>query len=251
VPYLKFDDIFPPQASVELGTYPVSTGTGTGYFDYVAPISYSDKNSNTVPYYQRYMFELQKGFGSNTVFSCSYLGGRGTKLPNFENLNIPAYRTGWTSEDEINSARPNNNGRFSDVRVLRHGFNSFYNAFTVRMQRNLSQGLQFVTHYTFSKTVADSQGYAIESLELYPSQWDWNRYLGRGEAPYSHPHRFVSAVTYDIPWGKTLPGIGKALIGGWNVSFLTTFESGDSLTIGNGVTRFVSRKFISSIIRPF
>jgi Carboxypeptidase regulatory-like domain len=236
LPYLKFDDIFPPQASVELGLYPVSTGTGTGYFDYTAEIHFSDKESKTVPYYQRYMLELQKGLGSNTVLSFSYLGGRGTKLPNFENLNIPAYRTGWTSEDEINSARPNNNGRFSNVRVLRHGFNSFYNAFTVRMQRNLSQGLQFVSHYTFSKTVADSQGYNIENLGLYPDRWDWNRHLGRGEQPYSHPHRFVSAVTYDIPWGKTLPALGKALLAGWNVSFFTTFESGDSLTITNEVT---------------
>jgi len=236
VPYMKFDDIFPAQTSVDLGTYPVSTGPGAGYFDYVAEVSYVDKKSNTVPYYQRYMLELQKGLGSNTVISGSYLGGRGTKLPNFENLNIPAYRTGWTSDDEINNDRPNNNGRFSNVRVLRHGFNSFYNAFTIKMQRNLSQGLQFVTHYTFSKTVADSQGYNIESLGFYPPRWDWNWRLGRGEQQYSHPHRFVSAVTYDLPWGKTLPAVGKALLAGWNVSFLTTFESGDSLTIENGVT---------------
>ena len=35
------------------------------------------------------------------------------------NQNIPEYQTGWTSEDEFNDARPNNNGRFADVRVLR------------------------------------------------------------------------------------------------------------------------------------
>ncbi len=79
LPYMKFDDIFPPQATVELGLYPVSTGTGTGYFDYTAEIHFSDKESKTVPYYQRYMLELQKGLGSNTVLSLSYLGGRGSQ----------------------------------------------------------------------------------------------------------------------------------------------------------------------------
>jgi hypothetical protein len=235
-PYMKFDDIFPSQSTVELGTYPVSTGTGTGYFDYTAEIAYSDKESKTVPYYQRYMLELQKGLEANMVLSLSYMGGRGNKMPSFENLNIPAYRTGWTSEDEINSARPNNNGRFNNVRVLRHGFNSFYNAFTVKVERILSQGLQFVTHYTFSKTVADSQGYNIENLELYPPRWDWHTYLGRGEQQYSHPHRFVAAATYDLPWGNTLTGAGRALLGGWNVSLLTTFESGDALSVWNVVT---------------
>ena len=41
---------------------------------------------------------------------------------------------------------------------------------------------------------------------------NYNRRLGRGEAVYSHPHRFVLALTYQSHWGKTLPALPKALL---------------------------------------
>ncbi len=236
VPYLHFGDIFPPQQSFELGTYPVSTGTGTGYFGYPASVNVNDRKSNVVPYYQRYLFELQKGLGANTVVSLTYLGGRGTKLPYYENVNLPPYRTGWESEDAFNEARPNNTGRFADVSILRHGHNSFYNGVTAKFQRNLSKGLQVLAHYTFSKTVADYNEIVPEAVGQDWSAWHYHRKLGRGEADFSHPHRFVSAVTYQLPWGGNLHPAAKALLWGWNVSSITTFESGHALTVYNGVT---------------
>ncbi|HEU0139005.1 MAG TPA: TonB-dependent receptor, partial [Bryobacteraceae bacterium] len=236
LPHLQFSDIFPAPASFTLGTYPVSTGTATGYFDYPADVRLSDKMSNTTPYYQRYLLEVQKGLGTNTALSFSYLGGRGTKLPYYEQVNKPEYRTGWTSQDEFNQARPNNSGRFGDVGLLRHGLNSFYNGFTVKVQQNFTRGLQFVSHYTFSKTVADYNEFTPESLGLNRSAWQWNRKLGRGEAEFSHPHRFVTALSYQVPWGASLNPLAKALVWGWNISAITTFESGNALNVWNGVT---------------
>ena len=124
----SFDDIFPAPKQFELGTYPVFTGKGRGYFDYPASVAISDRQSTTVPYFQRYTVEVQKGIGSSMVGSVSYLGGRGTKLSYYENVNLPSYSTGWTSEDEFKEARPSNNGRFADVQLLRHGLNSFITA---------------------------------------------------------------------------------------------------------------------------
>jgi hypothetical protein len=214
----------------------VSTGPGSGYFDFPADIRVSDQQSNTTPYYQRYLFELQKGIGANTAVTLSYLGGRGTKLPYYEQINKPAYRTGWTSEDEFNEARPNNSGRFSNVGLIRHGHNSFYNGVTVKLQQNLYKGLQFVSHYTFSKTVSDYNEFAPEAFGFDVSSWQWNRKLGRGEAEFSHPHRFVTAASYQTPWGAGLPPIAKALAWGWNISAIVTFESGNALTVWNTVT---------------
>jgi Carboxypeptidase regulatory-like domain/TonB dependent receptor len=216
-----FNDIFPTQQKVEIGTYPISTGSGMGYYDFLASINFSDRDSGTSPYYQRYLFEVQKQVFGKTVLSLTYNGSRGIKLPYYENLNLPPYRLGWANDDEFNGARPNNIGRWADVRVLRHGLNSSYNAATIKAERRFSNGLQFLAHYTFSKTVTDR------------GDWQWNRRLGRGEAGFSHPHRFVSAVTYETPWGRTLPGLFKTLLWGWRVSTITIFESGDALTVFN------------------
>jgi len=236
IPYLTFSDIFPQPAEVEVGRYPISSGPGRGIFDYPADIMFSDKKSGTVPYYQRYMLEIQKSLNQGVVLSASYLGGRGVKLPYYWNINAPEYRTGWPSEDAYNQARPNNTGRFGDVNVIRHGLNSFYNSATIKLEGRLAENLQLISHYTFSKTVADRSPFAAEAFGFDTSYWHWNRRLGRGEAQFSHPHRFVTALSFQTPWGASMGRVAKTLLWGWNVNAITTFESGDALTVYNGVT---------------
>jgi hypothetical protein len=194
-----------------------------------------DENSWRTPYYQRYLVELQKGFGSTTV-TASYLGGRGTRLPYWENINKPAYRTGWPDDVTFDAARPNNSGRFGDVYVLRKGNNSFYNAVTIKAERRLTSGLQFLAHYTFSKTVLDPTTFHIYSQPFYDFQFDWNRQLGRGEAEFSHPHRFVTALTYETPWGKNLSPLARGVLAGWIASTIVTFESGNAEPVFNVMT---------------
>ena len=236
IPVLSFSDIFPAQETVALGIYPISTGKGAGYFDYPADIATNDLNSNTTPYYQRYLVEVQQGLDPNTVVTFTYMGGRGTKLPYYENVNRPAYRTGWASDDAYNDARPNNSGRFGDVRMQRSGLNTFYNSGTVRFERRFSQGLQFLAHYTFSKTVADYTDITLESLPLQRLFWQWNRSLGRGEIDYSHPHRLVATGSYQFPMAAGWNSALRAIAGGWNLSGIYTYESGNALTAFNGVT---------------
>ena len=115
---------------------------------------------------------------------------------------------------------------------------SFYNAATIKLERRFSRGLQFTTHYTWSKTITDPILFGAEYLETWRTaahnlQWDYHRYLGRGEAEYSHPHRWISAVVWQPEWGKSLPAIPKALLHGWNTSVITTFESGNAWTVFN------------------
>lgn len=236
LPYLKFSDIFPAQSSLDPGVYPVSTGTGTGYFTGTTSVQLSDRKT-AMPYYQRYMFEVQKGLGQRSSLSLSYTGGQARKLYNLDNVNQAAYRTGWVSTSAYNAARPNPNLRFSDVRLVRNGYNSFYNAGTIKFQKELSQGLQWLTHYTWSKTVADPYNWLPAATGVSRgSDWQWNRKLGRGEAPFSHPHRFVSALTFQSPWGRSLPAIPRAVLAGWNLSAITIFESGNALAVTNGLT---------------
>jgi hypothetical protein len=234
LPYLKFGDIFPAAAPVNL-CYPVCTAPGTGYYNFVKSVNYMDEKSWRTPYYQRYLVELQKGFGSTTV-TASYLGGRGTRLPYWENINKPAYRTGWPDDVTFDAARPNNSGRFGDVYVLRKGNNSFYNAVTIKAERRLTSGLQFLAHYTFSKTVLDPTTFHIYSQPFYDFQFDWNRQLGRGEAEFSHPHRFVTALTYETPWGKNLSPLARGVLAGWIASTIVTFESGNAEPVFNVMT---------------
>jgi hypothetical protein len=130
------------------------------------------------------------------------------------------------------------------VYLTRNGKNSFYNSATIRLDRKLSKGVQVIAHYSFSKTVLDygvPGGFGISFNDAggfteVPTSWDWNGRIARGEAPYSHPHRFVAGWSWELPWGRSLPAIAKAALAGWTVSGLTTFESGNAITLSNGVT---------------
>jgi hypothetical protein len=232
VPVMSIDDIFPAPASLTVGTYPVSTGTGTGYFDYQADVRFLDQDSGTTSYYHRFVLATEHQVGPRTAISAFYSGSRGRQLPYYDNLNKPAYQTGWTSDEEFNDARPNNNGRFGDVRVLRHGLTSTYNAGTIRIDHRLSHGLQFLSHYTYSKTITD-RGSLDGAIDEQPPTWDWNRQFGRGEAVFSHPHRLVAAATWDIPYGESLTGLTRGLLWGWRASGVYVWESGDALTVSN------------------
>ena len=237
-PVLTFGEIFRPGQDLILGNYPVSTGTGTGYFEFPPGSNrkYVDQETQRDPYFQRWMIDIQKSLGQDMVLSLAYQGARGTKLPYRENINAPPYRTGWPDDAEfVDTFRPNPIGRFRDVRVVRHGANSFYNAATIKLERRFSRGLQFTSHYTWSKSVTDPILFAAEYLELFRSfqQWDHNRHLGRGEAEYSHPHRWITALLWQPDWGRNLPVVPKALLHGWRTSVITTFESGNAWTVFN------------------
>jgi hypothetical protein len=232
VPVMNIDDIFPSPASVAVGTYPISTGPGTGYFDYPADVRYLDRSSRTTPYYHRFVLATEKQLGAKTAVSVFYTGSRGRQFPYYLNQNIPQYRTGWPSEDEFYNARPNSNGRFANVRVLRHGLTSTYNAGTIRVDHRASRGLQFLAHYTYSKWVTD-RGSLDGAIDEPTQSWDWNLHLGRGEAGFSHPHRLVAAANWDIPYGESLKGLSRGILHGWRLSGVYTLESGDALTVLN------------------
>ena len=244
LPYYKFSDIYPAQQKGSLDNFPIATAKGAGYYEAPRSVVVYDKDSGKLPYYQRYMVQIQKGFGANTSVSASYVGGRGTNLINYENVNNPGYQAGWASESIFNAARPS--PRFGDVRLIRHGLNSFYNSATAQFERRLSKGLQLTANFTFSKTVQDygvpqAGGFGTPSADFggyaeITQAWDWNRALGRGEAPFSLPFRFVAGYSYSLPWGSSMPKLAKTLFWGWGVSGFTTFQSGAALTVFNGLT---------------
>jgi hypothetical protein len=243
-PYVSLANIFPAPLTTTLGTFPVSTGTGQGYVgdDQWTSIVYYDQKSMRLPYYQRMTFDVQRQIGTNDVFDVSYAGVQGRKGWNEINLNLPSYRTGWVNGSgavtPYDAARPNNSGRFGDIFVMRPTINSFYNALIVEWRHNMANGLQFTSNYTWGKTVSDypwvntlnengSTGYGGSGFQ-YPNLYD------RGEANFSHRHRFVFSGIWAPIYGSNWPRAVKPIATGWRVSGILTMESGDALTVTNG-----------------
>jgi len=130
-----------------------------------------------------------------------------------------------------------------DLRYNANLATSSYNALQVRFDKRFSNGLQFLSHYTWSKALThESYYFFIDS------------HVGYGPSYYNRPHSFVFAGNYDLPFGKgKLVGGGASswvdrLIGGYALNGTFTWQSGLPWTPGyqnsnadNDVIGFLNR----------
>jgi hypothetical protein len=228
--------VFQPSPQVPLGTFPVSSGPGQGYYGDGAyqTLFYADRGQSfRTPYIHRYLLDVQQELSHNSVVTFSYLGAEGRNGWYFVDQNAAPYQTGWTSIDAYNAARPFNSGRFGDIYLQRAGLNSNYNAGIVKFTRQMSHGLQILTHYTYSKTLGD-RGITGQGTQDTGYNYPQSIIRSYGEETYSHRHRLLFQTTYEPKYAQRLPGYLRPALGDWHLSAIATFESGDALTVYNG-----------------
>jgi hypothetical protein len=240
-PVLGLSQILQTQSTLPLGQFPVSTGPGQGYFGdgQLTTVAYDDEGSTPLPYYQRYIVDLQREITPRDMVTVSYNGVQGRKGTNEVNINLPPYATGWSTDNDFNAARPNNVGRFGDIYVLRPNLNSHFNAGIVQYRHDLTNGLQVIANYTYGKTVSD---YPWANTISENGEWggasgfQYSNLFNRGETTFSHRHRFVYSWIWSPQYGRAWPIWAKTPLAGWRISGIGTLESGDMFTIVNNET---------------
>ncbi|HEX4005103.1 MAG TPA: TonB-dependent receptor [Acidobacteriaceae bacterium] len=244
-PVLTLANVFPAPQNTTLGSFPVSTGKGQGYVGdgQLTSITYYDQKSVPLPYFQRMVLDVQQEVGGKNVFTLSYSGAQGRKGQNEVNLNLPPYQTGWIyggggGDPTFNAARPNNIGRFSDIYVVRPNLNAFYNSLIGQYQHQFSNGFQFLSNFTWGKTVSDYPW--INTLSENgtsgsgSSGFQYPNLDNRGESNQSHRFRFVYSGVWSPQYGSNWARWAKTPLAGWRLSGIGTMESGDALTVTNG-----------------
>ncbi len=96
-----------------------------------------------------------------------------------------------------------------------------YNALQVKVEKRVSQGLQFLAHYTLSRAYNYTDSY-----------FSVNKKYAWGPDDFNRNHVFVINTVYELPIGKGkkfMSGAGRAtdlLIGGWQVTNTLNYSSG-------------------------
>jgi len=99
--------------------------------------------------------------------------------------------------------------------------NNTYNALQVKMEKRVSNGLQFIAHYTFSRSYAYDGGY-----------YSVNKTYAYGPNPDNRTHVFVVNTVYELPFGKGkkfMSSAGRAqdlLLGGWEITNTLNWSGG-------------------------
>lgn len=116
--------------------------------------------------------------------------------------------------------------------------NSSYHAMQVKVEKSYAKGLQFSLAYSTSKTISDSDMFDSEFTfwGRYPGARDqFNRRLEKSISAHDTPQRVAISVLYDLPFGPRRrflnSGLASKLLGGWGVSGILTYQSGQSIRV--------------------
>jgi hypothetical protein len=110
------------------------------------------------------------------------------------------------------------------------GADANYNALTFLVKKQFSQGLSFLAHYTWSKSIDNASAY------LTSVQDPLNLSAERGLSTFNVCCRFVASGIYELPFGqgkRFLSGVsGKVnqVVGGWQASGVLGANSGSPFT---------------------
>lgn len=118
--------------------------------------------------------------------------------------------------------------QFTDVQPLYDaGANSIYHAWQNTFKRRFANGFLFEGSYTWAKL--------IDTGDSHQNTYDVA--ASRALAGHDIAHRFVASVLYDLPIGKGRAlstgdsRIADALLGGWQVNGIVTYQSGTPVAL--------------------
>ncbi|MGB9514972.1 MAG: carboxypeptidase regulatory-like domain-containing protein [Candidatus Acidiferrum sp.] len=179
---------------------------------------------------------VERQITANTIARVSYVGMASYRLPYTIDLNqIPDSTTPYTVPA----------GAFVDPRAPYQNWlllmssvsegNANYQGMKAQVEHRFSHGLSFQAGYTWAKNISDAQGsdapvafageepYAIEIANRFDLRQD------RGNVVGTPRQRLLVTGTYQLPF-KAQSRFLKAVVEGWNVSTITTIQTGQWLT---------------------
>jgi hypothetical protein len=239
--------------------YPfLASGNYGKFFTPAIPFAYVVSPHFRTPYAENFNFGFQYQATKDTMVEAVYVGSMGRKAISGTNLNFPTlggpnglmaqyqYFADPTQGDSdpyssISSdcARPlancngspaftgNPTGATQIVTNVSEGSSSS-NELQITVDRQMNHGLQFRIAYTLAKTFDQTSGFRARS-STYTDPL--NPAFDRGLADFDAPQRLVLSPIWQIPYGRNGSSFAKRALGGWAVSAITSFQSGNPFTI--------------------
>ncbi len=237
------------------------------------------------PYVQNYSLGVQYAITPNDVVTGTFVGNHGTRLLlsgfNHSQLNPSFYSLGSTLNDQVVNpfygAIKSSSCGLDQPRIARGhllspypqfcgvtepqapvGF-SIYNAFQADYNHRFHAGLNVLVSYTYSKFIDNVSG--TNNWAYNGDQGPQNFYDLAAEKSVDGsdiPHSLVANYIYELPVGRGRHLGGKmsrkvdAVVGGWQVSGISSFKGGFPLSInGSGGTNLYGANQRPDIVGDF
>jgi hypothetical protein len=215
------------------------------------------------PYVEQYNLAIQGELPSHTVLQVAYVGSLGRHLPTWSDLNqlrpLTAaenpYGPGQAiSADDCSSGTVNGQTLTGDAAIrlsvacgnsadpyrpynglsginnATNSVSSSYNALQIGLSRYFG-GLNGSVAYTYGHSIDEGSAGGYGSTEVVNS---YNLSQSTASSVFDERHIFELSLVYDIPL-FTRPGLLHSTLGGWQISDLTSFQTGTPFSVANQI----------------
>ena len=195
------------------------------------------------PYADQWNFGIQQQLTSKDVVTVNYVGSVGRRLDIGGAYNV-AMAAGGNVGCPSYAANPNDfncGAPFPYIGATaydRSQGRSTYNALQVSLNGRQQHGLTYLISYTWSKSLdlGCSGWYGVEGCSI---QNPYNLQADKGPSATDLPQIFSAAWVYALPFGKggkfsSGSPVVNALVGGWNLNGVLSFNSGTAFDAGSG-----------------
>ncbi len=195
------------------GTIPAATPATLG----------SNNLNQTTPYTEQFNFNIQHTLTNSLIMEVGYSGSHGLHMMRTIDINQPLPQVGIANGTlNANQFRPYQG--YGIIQDRQQSYASKYNGLQTSLSRRFSHGLMFKANYTWSKALDNTDCCSGNIYNPIPNSYNGSPEWGRSS--FDAEHNFIADYVWEIPFllnRKDL--IGKAL-GGWQLSGITTFQSG-------------------------
>ncbi len=178
-----------------------------------------------IPSTQNYSFSIQHKLQTDTLIDIAYVGSSGWNL--YRGLNLNQLQAGTLQRNpgiNTNALRPYLG--YADITQYTTGSNFNYNSLQLQLRKQFRGGGLVNVAYTLGKSITDASSWSEGPMDSY------NFKNERGLASYDRRHILVMSYVYPLPFWKEQNAWYKVAFGAWQLSGITTIQSGMPLNLG-------------------
>ena len=186
--------------------------------------------------------DIQHRPTKDLLVDVGYFGSKGTHLTGIADINeappgaaiatglVPAGTVFTTTNAPLlNAVRPYLG--WGSIDSIETWFNSNYSSLQVNIQKRFTNNSLFNLSYVWSRNLTDNASDRSDA-----PQNTYNRHEGEyGLASYNRDQVLIFSYVYNLPFMQKQQGLAGRVLGGWEVSGITTFEDGLPSTAGSSL----------------
>jgi hypothetical protein len=177
-------------------------------------------------YTMQYVLNVQRALGDSTTLEVGYTGSENRHLDDLINAGQPVPGTA-----SVVTRLPYPEFAAAGIQYLHADGTGNYNALGVKLSQRFGRNLTTLFSYTFSKSLDDGSAIRGPGNDFVPENSLCPKTCEYGLSDFNIPQRFVTSIIYTLPFGKGQQmlnhgGIVNQLVGNWQVSTITTIQSG-------------------------